>query len=549
MVSPAVRAQPTEDPEFAALQAKAQLSFKEEVAPFIETYCSKCHGQRRQRGGINFLPATRNPGAPSSVIRWKQAVASVKTHDMPPEDTDPLPSDEERAKFLNGITQIKYLSAKDPGEFVIRRLNRREYGNTLRDLFGVDPRLADDLPDEVFGEGYLNSLSPLQMEQFLDIANVVLDQVLAPEGKTPTALQRKLLGKTPSSKAGYPSAAREVARSLARQCYRRPPSEAELDTLMDVFDLAQRNKLSYPASLRLMLKAVLVSPQFLFITPSPEAERGGAIVPLDDHQLASRLSYFLWSTMPDAELSRLADGGKLRDPAVLRAQVKRMLADKRSLALFDGFGAQWLGVGGLAEKTFDPEKFPQMTPALRAAMQEEARLFFDSVLRGNRSVVTFVDADYTFLNRTLAPLYGLEKKVTGSSMRRVQLANANRGGILGMPGVLAVTSFPNRTSPVKRGVWDSNRCSVNTSPRRRRTCPSWTSRTRSPSPISPSASAPSCTARTPPAPTATASSTPSGSDWKTSTPSGAGATGTTRAGPLTPRANCRAGRASPRPAS
>jgi hypothetical protein len=226
-----------------------------------------------------------------------------------------------------------------------------------------------------------------------------------------------------------------------------------VEVLLRVFDLARENKLSYPASLRLMLKAVLVSPQFLFITPATETEPGRDIVPLDDYQLASRLSYLLWATMPDAELSGLADKGKLHEPTVLKAQVKRLLADKRSRALFDGFGAQWLGVGDLKSKTFDPAKFPQMTDAMRTAMYDEASLFFDSIVRDNRGVAAFVESDYTFLNGTLASLYGLEKSVTGPRMRRVKLKDANRGGILGMPGVLAMTSFPNRTSPVKRGVW------------------------------------------------------------------------------------------------
>jgi hypothetical protein len=174
---------------------------------------------------------------------------------------------------------------------------------------------------------------------------------------------------------------------------------------------------------------------------------------LDDFQLASRLSYLLWATMPDAELSALADNGSLHEPAVLKAQVQRLLADARSRALFDGFGAQWLKLGGLDDKTFDTAKFPQMTAGMRTAMYDEARLFFDSIVRENRSVVGFVDSDYTFLNGTLATIYGLEKTVTGPEMRKVKLTDTNRGGILGMPGILAMTSLPTRTSAVNRGVW------------------------------------------------------------------------------------------------
>ncbi len=467
------RAEPADDRDFAALQVDARKSFKDVVTPFVETYCTRCHGQNRQKGGINFGPALKNPGETASSKRWKQALATVKSHDMPPDEEEKQPTDEERQKFLDGIGKIKFLSSKDPGPFVIRRLTKVEYGNTLHDLFGVDRAVADELPDEVFGEGYLNTLSSLQSEQYLTIANEVLDRVLPSNAAWPAKVQKRIFGKTPSPGADERAAARKVARSLARDAYRRPPSEEELDVLLRVFDLARENKLAYPAALRWMLKAVLVSPQFLFITPAMpalhlvrrsfseggslgvggEAESGRSIVLLDDHQLASRLSYLLWATMPDAELSALADRGKLHEPAVLKAQVKRLLEDSRSRALFDGFGAQWLGLGSLESKTFDTAKFPQMTGAMRSAMVDEARLFFESIVRENRSVIRLVDCDYTFLNGTLAALYGLDKKVTGPRWRKVKLTDGNRGGILGMPGILAVTSFPNRTSPVKRGVW------------------------------------------------------------------------------------------------
>ncbi len=446
-------AETTEDEEFAGLQAKAKNSFKTETAPFIETHCIRCHGQKRQKGGINFVPVLKNPGNAAAAKKWKQAIANVRTQDMPPDDEDHLPTDEERQIFMDSIGLIKYLSPKDPGPFVIRRLTKKEYGNTLHELLGVDADVADELPDEVFGEGYLNTISPLQSEQYLGIANDVLERVLAPEGSAPTDLQKRLLGETPAPGVDQRTAAKAVARSLARKAFRRPPTEAEIEVLVQVFDLGRDNGLAYPSSLRLMLKAILVSPQFLFITPSQEVKQSQPIVPLDDHQLASRLSYLLWASMPDAELSALADKGQLHQPAVYKAQVKRLLADPRSRALFDGFGAQWLGLGELEHKTFDTTKFPQMTDEMRSAMYDEARLFFESIVRENLSVVTFLDSDYTFLNGTLAELYGLEKDVTGSAMRRVKLKDRNRGGVLGMPGILATTSFPNRTSPVKRGVW------------------------------------------------------------------------------------------------
>ncbi len=436
----------------ATLRADAQKVFKEKVAPFVNKYCTRCHGSRA-KAGINLQSALKNPGGESASLHWKKAVANVKVHEMPPDDASKIPTDEERRQFIEWMGNIKYLAPRDPGPFVIRRLTKTEYANTLHDLYGVDPAIADSLPEEVVGEGFLNSISPLQFELFLGIANKVIEQVVAPKDKAPTAIQKRLFGQPHTQGADLRKEARRVGRSLAREAYRRPPSDAELDVLVDVYDLARNNELNHPAALGLTLKAVLVSPQFLFITPAKKTESDEPIVLLDDHQLASRLSYLLWSAPPDAELAALADKGELHKPEVLRTQVERLLKHARSRALFDGFGAQWLRLSELGRQVFDPEMFPQMTPLLRKSMTEEARLFFESIVRENQSVVRFVDSDYTFLNEPLAKVYGLEQSVPGPKMRRVKLTNPNRGGILGMPATLATTSFPNRTSPVRRGVW------------------------------------------------------------------------------------------------
>jgi len=438
------------DPE--ALKAETQEFFRGRVTPFIQTYCIACHQNKRPtQGGVNFSPALKDPGHPAFTEQWKKAAARVKAHSMPPKGM-PQPSDSDRLMFGDWLVKLKYLSQKDPGPFVIRRLTKTEYGNTLHDLFGVEPSIADGLPDEVSGEGYLNSLSAIQLEQYLKIADKVLDRIVTPKGSPAITTQKRLFGKPAAAGTPPREAAREVARSLARKAYRRPPTPAELDVLVAAFDLGRGNNLSYQQSLHLMLKAILVSPQFLFITPV-ESGSGSGIIPLDDYQLASRLSYLSWATMPDDQLMALAENGTLHQPAVLDAQVLRLLKDPRSRALFDGFGAQWLGVGGLQRQVFDSAMFPQMTPQLRTAMYDEARLFFESIVHENTSIIRFVDADYTYLNGTLAPIYGLEKAVTGPGMQRVNLSDGNRGGILGMPGVLAGTSFPNRTSAVKRGVW------------------------------------------------------------------------------------------------
>jgi len=441
-----------------AERAAAMQVYKRQVSPFMTTYCARCHSGNRQRGGVTFQSAFKNPDAPAFRALWKRSAAQIKTHSMPPEDADDQPTPQERQAVLDWIDSMKRLSPKDPGEFIIRRLNRTEYGNTLHDLLGVDPSIASDLPEEVFGAGFTNSLSPLLMEQYLAVANEALNRSFAPPGAPPTDLQRRLLGEDPGTAADRLAAAGSIARSFARRAYRRPPTDAEIDVLLKVYRLAIDQGKPYPEALRLVVKAALVSPQFIFITPGSSAPagratKGGDIVALDDHQLAARLSYLLWATMPDPELSELADAGKLKDPAILAAQARRLIADPRSRAFFDGFGAQWLGVDKLAGKTFDLEKFPQMTSELRTAMYDEARLLFESILRENRSLATFIESDYTFLNGTLASLYGLQRSVAGDQMRQVKLTDANRGGILTMPGVLATSSFPNRTSPVNRGAW------------------------------------------------------------------------------------------------
>lgn len=439
-------------------RAASTKTFKNEVSPFISTYCLRCHTNSKRNGGVTFQDLLKNPQGQAFQKLWKRAATQIADHQMPPTGEDKQPGEMERKAVIDWVAGLKNLLPNDPGPFVIRRLNKREYGNTLHDIFGVDPAIARDLPDEVIGAGYTNTLSPLLIEKYLSIANDVLDKSFSPAGSKPTAVQRRLLGELPAKGEDPTLAARRVARSLARLAFRRPPSEAEVDVLLRVFSLARANGTSYPQALRWMVKATLVSPQFLFITPAKANSSGNTTVaqervPLDDYQLASRLSYLLWATMPDAELSALADSGKLQNTEVLAAQTRRLLNDPRSRALFDGFGAQWLGVDKLEGKMFDAQKFPQMTPKMRTAMYDEARLVFQEILQKNLRLTTFIDGNFTYLNESLATIYGMEQTVRGQQMRRVTLTDSNRGGILTMPGILATSSFPNRTSPVNRGVW------------------------------------------------------------------------------------------------
>jgi len=230
-------AQTSVDAELPALKADAEQFFRDRVTPFIKTYCLDCHSNKRPtEAGVNFSPALKTPGHSAFSQLWKKAVAKVKAHDMPPEHADKQPDDADRQMFSDWLAKVKFLSPKDPGPFVIRRLTKTEYGNTLHDLFGVEPAIANGLPDEVIGEGYLNSLSPLQLEQYLAIADQVLDRILSADDAQPTEMQRRLFGEPPAHETDTREAAREVARSLARKAYRRPPSPEEVDVLLAVYD-------------------------------------------------------------------------------------------------------------------------------------------------------------------------------------------------------------------------------------------------------------------------------------------------------------------------
>ena len=222
----------------ATLRADAQKVFKEKVAPFVNKYCTRCHGSRA-KAGINLQSALKNPGGESASLHWKKAVANVKVHEMPPDDASKIPTDEERRQFIEWMGNIKYLAPRDPGPFVIRRLTKTEYANTLHDLYGVDPAIADSLPEEVVGEGFLNSISPLQSELFLGIANKVVEQVVAPKTKRPlqsrsASLARcRTLRRHADLRKVRPESGRRAFSRWPGMAYRRPPTDAELDVLVD----------------------------------------------------------------------------------------------------------------------------------------------------------------------------------------------------------------------------------------------------------------------------------------------------------------------------
>ncbi len=293
--------------------------------------------------------------------------------------------------------------------------------------------------------------------QHLEVADLSSPPVIPP---LPTPLAA-LVARHPSADA---PAARAILADFTRRAWRRPATAAELDRLTRLYDLARAQNDPHPAALKLALKAALVSPHFLFQnessltapspTSTPSSPAHPSHLPLDDFTLASRLAFFLWSSVPDDELLDLAGRGQLR--AQLVPQIRRLLASPKSRALVDNFAGQWLQTRALESHQPDRKTFPAFDPALRSAMQQETELFFEHVMRADRSLLDFLRADYTFANARLAKFYGLTlptAPATADEFQKISLAATSRRGVLTHAGILALTSNPTRTSPVKRGKW------------------------------------------------------------------------------------------------
>jgi hypothetical protein len=437
--------------------ADAPASYDTQIRPLLNTYCGKCHGAAKPKHDVNLSKFTDVASIYREPKLWRTVLAQLNERAMPPENK-PQPSDAERALLIEWVQYTlnnpdPTAFAKDPGRVTVRRLNRFEYNNTVRDLFDVGVKPADAFPaDGAGGGGFDNNadtlfIPPILMEQYLAAADAVLTE----------AKDDKVLVAKPSPELPKREAAKKVLSHFTFQCFRRPVSDAELDRYLRLFDLADARGDEFPAAVRLALKGVLVSPSFLFRVeqdrPGPEPWE------VNDFELASRLSYFLWSTMPDDALFDLAKAGKLHEPAVLEAQVRRMLKDPKSRALAESFGTQWLGVRDLLTTANpDPQRFPAFNAQLRYSMYDEAVTFVDSVFRDDAPLTTLLDANYAFVNDWLADHYGIKDRVGGGDgkgevLRRVELKDGSRGGILGLGAVLTVTSYPLRTSPVLRGKW------------------------------------------------------------------------------------------------
>ncbi len=563
-----------------------RIAYSKQVASVLDRYCLKCHSGAKPKGGF-ALDKIKGEGDRKT---WDKVHSALKAREMPPEDK-PQPTAAERellAAFLDQrLAAINCQKGRDPGRVTIRRLNRVEYNNTIRDLVGVDFQPADDFPADDVGYGFDNigdvlSMSPLLMEKYLTAAERIVNQALvkrestapirrymgaelqgnaasslmpiyrlltekgplhvlhefpsdgeyilrvrahgeqagkepvkmvvrfegrdvqtfdvkeadpksakvfevktrvtkgsrriaavflnefsdektkknrglavhhievqAPLSAAPRDARSKLLIALPSDTMTKAEAAHKVLAGFLRRAFRRPTSEREIDRYLKLFKLADEQGETFEKAVGIAIQGVLCSPHFLFRIEKDPAP-GQVVRTLDEHELAVRLSYFLWASMPDAELFSVADKGELRQN--LEQQVRRMLKDDRAKALTENFAGQWLQTRSL--RNFNPDRnlFPNFDDRLRDAMIKEVDLFFEAVVKEDRNILDFLDADFTFLNERLARHYGISN-VAGPQFRRVELKDTPRGGVLTMAAVLATTSNPTRTSPVKRGKW------------------------------------------------------------------------------------------------
>jgi hypothetical protein len=286
-----------------------------------------------------------------------------------------------------------------------------------------------------------------------DVLQIDVEGPFNATGSGDTPSRHKIFACRPSMWQSESACAKRILATLTRQAYRRPTVAADIDPLMKVY-AAARADADFDNGIEAALEAVLVSPSFLFLRETdPNGSAPGSVHPVSDLEFASRLSLFLWSSLPDEELLALAAKEQLRDPAVLEKQVARMLADPRAAGLTSNFAGQWLYLRNLEYQRPDVYLFPGFDTRLRSAMKRETEMFFASVVRDNRSVLDFISADYTFLNQRLAEHYRIDG-VQGTAFRKVMLEPASgRGGLLGQASILTVTSYGNRTSAVKRGKW------------------------------------------------------------------------------------------------
>jgi mono/diheme cytochrome c family protein len=445
----------------ANLQA-APYSFAGAQA-FLQQYCVKCHAGKSSAGGFKLDQVATNASLRSDAERWTKIFTRVRNGEMPPRGL-PAPELDDRENFVQWIESALHAAvcAQDatPGPAPLRRLNRAEYSATIRDLLNIHMEVGHALPaDGAGGEGFDNAaetlfLSPIHAEKYLDASRLALD-FASRDAKS----RARFLIAEPNERLRADDAARRILEAFLPRAFRRPLRGGDIAPYLALFQAAQKQGNSFQNSILFALRGVLVSPQFLFRVEAPNPGPESRL--LDDYALASRLSYFLWGSMPDGLLFDLAEMGTLNDPEILKWQVARMLRSPKSLEFAESFVEQWLGTRELGH-TINPDAklFPIYAgdEELRGDIRYQPVLFFQEVLVRNLSLLNLIDSNFTILTRKLQKLYGTNitpprPTASGQPQRMDLPEGSHRGGLLGMSAVLAVSSYPYRTSPVLRGKW------------------------------------------------------------------------------------------------
>ncbi len=467
--------------------------FSKVLQPALKTYCLDCHNEKKKEGELNLARFGTEAAILAERKVWRRVWEMLHNREMPPPDEE-QPGEDQRLALTDWIEQMLARpmegGAPDPGHVPPRRLTATQYNATVADLFGVQRRTTFydpqrngggmpemvrfvlhrqfqeplvHLPPDPAAHGFDSmaeslNLPPFLMEKYLDAA----EKLTAREDVWQAFIKR---ARPRQQQTGDPAETdRRIIVDVLKRAFRRPPEETEVTRYTGFYDLALKNGEDRERAMAVALRAILVAPQFLFRLESGVAsEEKGGVRPLTDHELAARLSYFLWDTIPDPELTRAADEGALRDPEVLAAQARRMLRHPRAEEFIRDFCLQWLRIQNISSHAPDPSVLGAFNNRLKnfnEALASEILLLFATVMAEDRSVLDLVDPDFTWLNLTLCNVYGIENRpYTGvgkpgsAEWLRYSITDRRRGGIITAGASLMVNSNPTHTNPIKRGKW------------------------------------------------------------------------------------------------
>lgn len=426
---------------------------------FLKSYCTACHQGAKPSAGFNVTKFSSMQSMMDDPRHWSRILTRVRDNEMPPKGA-PGPAMEKREAFVNFVEETMRTAACadgiSPRPALLRRLNRTEYSATVRDLLNIHINAGRGLPaDGAGGEGFDNAaetlfLSPMHAEKYLEAAR----EALAYGAKDPKSRARFLVAE-PDDKTTPEQAARKVLETFLPRAFRRPARPEELEHYFTLYANAYKRSQSHESSLLHALQGVLIAPDFLFRVEDPN--KGTGPRKLDDYALATRLSYFLWGTMPDDDLFKAAAAGKLQDDAGLTEQTLRMIKDARTRDFAEQFVEQWLNTRELGRDIKpDAKLFPAYYDAeIQSGIRYEPILFFQELITQNLSLLNLIDSKFTVMSNKLAKHYGIKpvKPLRQQPVVAELPPGTHRGGVLGMAAVLAVSSYPNRTSPVLRGKW------------------------------------------------------------------------------------------------